>query len=339
MSSYLNSGRVPGAGVNSFTGDRALSFQSVDSETIFDSISIADFATAEVDVDFSLSATAFEDNDYIQVLVKGDRADADLVTVTASLSDYTTLDVHRLSVGIPTAWTDVTIQIRTKTDSSTGAERLNLLAVNVVAHGMESASELPGDYAVDRELNPDDLRKLDAVIARQINKVPFDLDRSGQVDKQDRLYWIEKLWNSYVGDANLDGAFDTADFVLVFQAGHYEDDLADAIWETGDWNGDHHFDTADFVLAFQRGGYEEGPRTGALAVPEPDNLASVLTAMVAAIIGLRLPMRFRGQQLTRWRHAVVVLATSRSTRFGATGGRATWLDVRSRPKRSSEAAD
>ena len=42
-----------------------------------------------------------------------------------------------------------------------------------------------------------------------------------------------------------------------------------ASWSEGDWNGDGIFDSSDMVTAFADGGYEKGPRTDAVAVPEP----------------------------------------------------------------------
>lgn len=59
-----------------------------------------------------------------------------------------------------------------------------------------------------------------------------------------------------VGDSNNDGVFDSADLVLVFAAGEYEDSLLqNSTWEEGDWNEDGEFDTADIVLAFQQSHY------------------------------------------------------------------------------------
>lgn len=44
------------------------------------------------------------------------------------------------------------------------------------------------------------------------------------------------------GDTNLDGHFNSADLVRVFQAGEYEDQVfANSSWEEGDWNGDGEF--------------------------------------------------------------------------------------------------
>ncbi len=59
------------------------------------------------------------------------------------------------------------------------------------------------------------------------------------------------------GDANGDGVFNSADFVLVFQAGEYEDGIRNnSTFREGDWNGDGDFDTLDFVVVFQMGHYE-----------------------------------------------------------------------------------
>jgi hypothetical protein len=59
-----------------------------------------------------------------------------------------------------------------------------------------------------------------------------------------------------LGDANLDGRFNSSDLVQVFAAGQYEDALAgNSTWSTGDWNGDGEFTTSDLVLAFQVGQY------------------------------------------------------------------------------------
>ena len=80
-----------------------------------------------------------------------------------------------------------------------------------------------------------------------------------------------------IGDASRDGVFNSADLVLVFQAGKYEDGIPkNARWEEGDWNGDEDFTTADLVLAFQAGTYGAGatPRPVAIADARPTSVAS-----------------------------------------------------------------
>ena len=61
-------------------------------------------------------------------------------------------------------------------------------------------------------------------IASNLNNPKFDLTGDGKVDYDDRVYWVENpsVKNSWIGDANLDGVFDSNDFVQVFVAGEYE---------------------------------------------------------------------------------------------------------------------
>ncbi len=98
----------------------------------------------------------------------------------------------------------------------------------------------------------------------------FDLTGDSQVNLDDRMFWVHDLKGTWIGDANLDGVFDSADFVEVFLAGQYEDDIpGNSTWATGDWTGDGEFNSSDFVFAFQDGGYEQGPFVVGPAVPEP----------------------------------------------------------------------
>ena len=96
--------------------------------------------------------------------------------------------------------------------------------------------------------------------------------------------WVYDLKNTYFGDANLDGKFDSGDFVEVFIPGKYETE-EEALWNEGDWTGDMVFDTGDFVFVFAEGGYEEGLKDGVKAVPEPTGsllLSSVLAGLIAS---------------------------------------------------------
>ncbi|MCA9200956.1 MAG: PEP-CTERM sorting domain-containing protein, partial [Planctomycetales bacterium] len=127
----------------------------------------------------------------------------------------------------------------------------------------------PGDYNQNGVLDAADLNLQAAEIGG--NNAAFDLNSDGSVDFDDRLAWVKDLKNTWVGDSNLDGEFNSGDFVQVFTAGLFESGAA-ATWEQGDWNGDEKFDSGDFVSAFTDGGFELGPRTGVSAVPEPSSL-------------------------------------------------------------------
>ena len=97
-----------------------------------------------------------------------------------------------------------------------------------------------------------------------------DLDSDGDIDFDDRVAWVYETNNTYFGDSNLDGVFDSGDFVHVFQIGQFEDNIpGNSNWEAGDWNGDGDFTSSDIVLAFQEGGYDMPRKNAAQVVPEP----------------------------------------------------------------------
>lgn len=100
--------------------------------------------------------------------------------------------------------------------------------------------------------------------------------------------WVYTVTGSHkrvdvIGDANLDGVFDSADLVQVFTAGEYEDtkltptgwvNRHNSFWDEGDWNGDAEFTSSDLVHAMQFNSYS----AAASAVPEPSGFLLVLTA-------------------------------------------------------------
>ena len=137
-----------------------------------------------------------------------------------------------------------------------------------------------GDYDGDGQLTEMDLDLQAAAIASGANPDAFDLTGNGLVDVEDRISWVKNLKMTWVGDANLDGEFNSSDFVAVFTSGKFETGEA-AVWTEGDWNGDLKFDSGDFVTAFADGGFEQGP-LAATAVPEPTSYL-VLAAGLAGI--------------------------------------------------------
>ena len=69
------------------------------------------------------------------------------------------------------------------------------------------------------------------------------------------------------GDSNMDGVFDSSDFVFVLQIGEYEDGIdGNSTFSEGDWNGDGDFDSGDFVFVFQAGTYVTGEGNQAAAI-------------------------------------------------------------------------
>ena len=137
----------------------------------------------------------------------------------------------------------------------------------------------PGDLNSNGVRDAGDIDALSAAIAANSNDGQFDLNGDGSVNAGDRATLITDLMNTFSGDSNLDGEFNSGDFVAVFTAGEYEDGVAgNSTWATGDWNGDGDFDSGDFVVAFAEGGFEIGPMEGGfMATPEPS--ATILFAI------------------------------------------------------------
>ena len=142
---------------------------------------------------------------------------------------------------------------------------------------------LLGDFNGDGMLDVVDVNALNAQISTGAADTSFDLNSDGAVDESDLQIWVKDLKNTWIGDANLDGEFNSSDFVTVFSACKFEQDTA-ASWEEGDWNGDGRFSSGDFVAAFTDAGYEQGPKPAAAAVPEPTSDAFLLLGLFALML-------------------------------------------------------
>ena len=139
---------------------------------------------------------------------------------------------------------------------------------------------LPGDFDRNGLLDVGDLQLQIGAIDSQATE--FDLNGDGVVTLDDLHDWVVRLKSTWVGDANLDGEFNSSDLVAVLAAGRYETQ-ATATWSQGDWNGDQRFSSSDLIVALAGGGYELGPRRAAPAVPEPGvRCLLIAAAMVAA---------------------------------------------------------
>jgi hypothetical protein len=125
-----------------------------------------------------------------------------------------------------------------------------------------------GDFTGNSDVDTADIDALLDAIRSGSEIRYYDLNGDGLVNAQDVTFWIVDILGSWLGDANLDGEFNSRDLVLVFTFGQYEDARADnATWQTGDWDGDGDFSSSDFVVAFQSGGYEKGPRPAIADIP------------------------------------------------------------------------
>jgi hypothetical protein len=140
------------------------------------------------------------------------------------------------------------------------------------------AGGLPGDFNSDGVLDAADADLLTVSISAGGNPPAFDLNDDGLVNTDDLTVWVHDLRNTYFGDANVDGEFNTTDLVQVLASGTYEADV-DSDWSRGDFNADGRTNSSDLVAALADGGYEAGPRAAVASVPEP-SVGRVLAILV-----------------------------------------------------------
>ncbi len=146
----------------------------------------------------------------------------------------------------------------------------------------ETIEGVVGDVDSSGQVDIGDIDALSNAIFTQDTSPVFDLDRSSTVDLEDLSFLVEGVLNTWIGDVDLDGEFNTRDLVDLFQRGEYEDKLSqNSTWSDGDWNADLEFTSSDLVSAFQSSGYERGPRA-AVAVPEPDALCLLMGMLIVA---------------------------------------------------------
>lgn len=149
-----------------------------------------------------------------------------------------------------------------------------------------SVGNVLGDFNGNGMLDTADLDEM--AVGMVANDTSYDVDGDGDIDVDDRVFWVNDLATTWMGDSDFDGEFGSADLVAVFQAGKYEADVL-ATWAEGDWNGDQRFGSGDLVAAFQNGGYEAGPFAAELnLVPEPSGILLMLMSVLGLLGARRL---------------------------------------------------
>lgn len=143
-----------------------------------------------------------------------------------------------------------------------------------------------GDFDGDDHVGLHDVDTLIEGIVNGHYSSRLDLNLDLEVNFSDLDIWVKDARGTWYGDANLDGEFNTADLVTVFQAGQFEDTISkNSRWSDGDWNGDGAFNSSDLVIAFQDGGFEIRPIGQAQTVPEPRSSVVFIAAATALLAG------------------------------------------------------
>ena len=101
-----------------------------------------------------------------------------------------------------------------------GSDRLNIEIESIRIEPVGAA--VPGDYNRNGALDAGDLDMQAQVIAAETNDPEYDLNGDDVVDYADREMWVNDLKNTWIGDSNLNGEFNSGDMVQVFARGKYE---------------------------------------------------------------------------------------------------------------------
>ena len=123
--------------------------------------------------------------------------------------------------------------------------------------GRAAGGPLPNDLDGDGQVSAADID----LVCQGIRNADstFDLNADNVIDVEDLQFFVSSRLQTFIGDANVDGIFDSQDFVTVFIAGEYVDNVAgNSTWADGDWDCNGEFDSEDIVAAFQAGGYLVG---------------------------------------------------------------------------------
>jgi hypothetical protein len=175
-------------------------------------------------------------------------------------------------------------------DATSGTPREAFSSDLVTLTLLADPTRVLGDFNDDGLLTAADIDLLAIVIREGSNDPDYEVSGDLLVNGDDHQHWVEHLKQTWLGDANLDGEFNSGDLVTVFQAGKYESDEP-AGWSEGDWSADARFSSSDLVAAFQDGGFEQGPRSGVSAVPEPTTSGLVIAAGLSVAWFARLSTR------------------------------------------------
>ena len=259
-------------------------------------------ADGDIATPFEATIDAFSTDEWHHVLISWDGDEANIfvdgkLDNTVSLSDSAQIAISavaeggELQDGTLAPGPRVNFPIENNGFASLTDDGLTLFNAALEWLLSDPSNAIPGDYNRDGVVDAMDAdRQAVEMKSATPDLATFDENGDGEVNEADRLIWVKTHTlegnGTYVGDANLDGEFNSGDLVEVFSAGKYEQGVM-AGWAEGDWDGDMVFDSGDLVAAFSDGGYEQGPFMPAApaAVPEPSSI--VLLLLGATLMVLR----------------------------------------------------
>jgi hypothetical protein len=135
---------------------------------------------------------------------------------------------------------------------------------------------LAGDFDLNGLLQAADIDLLSTATRSGVLNLNFDLDQNELVNHEDRRVWVEQLFGTLFGDADLNKTVAFADFVAL--SGSFG---GAAGWAQGDFDGDGTATFGDFVILAANFGQSAAPNP---AVPEPAGLGLASVSLIWLLI-------------------------------------------------------
>lgn len=194
----------------------------------------------------------------------------------ASALEGATLDFFDYGGRGASEFSDVRIPSRIEADLTDLYETGEITITSVLALPLT-----PGDFNGDDVVDVEDIDQLSARIQAGSMDGYYDADSDGTVTKSDLRYLVEELLGTQLGDVDLNGSVEFADFLVLSENFGGEGD-----WQHGDLDGNGFIEFADF-LALSDNYVEVAPA----AVPEPTGRVLVLIVVLSLLLLKR--SRFR----------------------------------------------
>ena len=134
---------------------------------------------------------------------------------------------------------------------------------------------LRGDFDMDGDLDANDIDLLSLDVHTGGGDLTFDLNDDGLVDQEDRNAWVENVFGTFFGDADLNKTIELADFLSLANGF----DMPGG-WANGDFDGNGTVLFPDFLLLSSNFGKSA---TAVAAVPEPNAAMLLLVGLVSLV--------------------------------------------------------
>ena len=137
-----------------------------------------------------------------------------------------------------------------------------------------------GDFNSSGDLDTGDIDLLSVAIREGAAGGEFDLTGDGTIGNADHTFWVEEVFGTFLGDANLDRQVGFSDFLLL--SANFSNQAG---WAGGDFDGNGLSEFTDFLLLSANFGNSNTATT--VTVPEPASLILLIVnaAMILQLLG------------------------------------------------------